>query len=364
MMEIKKEEKLEFNEMISRVWQGRKTLYRAVGIAFVLGILIVLLTPRTYTTQIKLLSETQSKSSGAGLLGQLGNLSGMNIGNILGLNIGGSSGSDVLSPDIYPEIIQSTPFLLDVMHRKVSDSKMKQPVLVSDYLNHHADHSIIGFFSGLFKRKTNGPLYANMPGTKDAVYRMDKKQTDLLKSLKEMISIDVQKSGDKLLGGRSKILTVSVEATDPLASALLADTVVNTLKSYVVDYNTGKAKKDMKFIRSQYDVARKNYKAAQQKLADFNDSHTNIILERVKSERQRLQKDYNLAASLYTTLAQMLEKAKIEVQDRTPVFTIIEPAKVPLRKSAPKTSLILISMIFIGAFVGIVIELVKYMRHP
>jgi hypothetical protein len=282
----------------------------------------------------------------------------------LGLNIGGSSGSDVLSPDIYPEIIQSTPFLMDVMNRKISDSKMKQPVLVSDYMSNHADHSVIGFFSRLFKGKTNDQsLYANIPGSKNAVYRLDKKQTDLLKSLGEMITIDVQKSGDKLLGGRSKILTVSVEATDPLASALLADTVVNTLKSYVVDYNTGKAKKDLKFIRSQFDVAQKNYKAAQQKLADFNDSHTNIILERVKSERERLQKDYNLAASLYTTLAQMLEKAKIDVQDRTPVFTVIEPAKVPLKKSAPKTSLIMISMIFIGAFAGVVIELVKFMRH-
>ena len=60
----------------------------------------------------------------------------------------------------------------------------------------------------------------------------------------------------------------------------------------------------------------------------------------------------------------MLEKAKIQVQDRTPVLTILQPPVVPLRKSAPKTTLIIIEMLLVGGFVGFSIELIKVMLHP
>jgi len=41
------------------------------------------------------------------------------------------------------------------------------------------------------------------------------------------------------------------------------------------------------------------------------------------------------------------------VQEKTPVFKVIDPAKVPLQKSKPKTSLILVAMIFLGGFIGV-----------
>jgi uncharacterized protein involved in exopolysaccharide biosynthesis len=43
--------------------------------------------------------------------------------------------------------------------------------------------------------------------------------------------------------------------------------------------------------------------------------------------------------------------AKAKVQERTPVFTVIEPAVVPTRKNAPARTLIVLGFIFI-AFIG------------
>ena len=54
-----------------------------------------------------------------------------------------------------------------------------------------------------------------------------------------------------------------------------------------------------------------------------------------------------LTFNVYNTLAQKLEQDKLRVQEQTPVYTIIEPATVPLKASAPKKMLILVGFIFI-----------------
>lgn len=355
---------MDLKEVVNRIIRGRKTIYISWIVAFVLALVVVIITPRKYTTRVILLSETTEKGGASGLLGQLGNLSGMNLGDLMGLNLGSSSGSDVLSPELYPDIVSSTPFLLDVMHQTLFDSKQNKNVTVSEYLKNNAHPSIVGMVANVFQSsKQSKPLPVFLNGS-DKVLHLTREQTDQLKALNEMIQVNVRKPDDKLLSGKSKIISVEVEAHDPLVSALLADSVINCLKTYVVNYNTGKAKKDLEFISKQFVKARENYYAAQQRLAHFMDSHANVILATVRTEKERLEKENNLYAAVYTSLAQMQEKAKIQVQDHTPVFSIIEPAKVPLRKSAPKTTLIFLGLLLVGGFVGVAIELVKIMLHP
>jgi len=54
-----------------------------------------------------------------------------------------------------------------------------------------------------------------------------------------------------------------------------------------------------------------------------------------------------------------MEQAKLKVQDQTPVFTVIEPAKVPLIKSKPKGVIIAMGLMFVGAFVGVGVVFVR-----
>jgi LPS O-antigen subunit length determinant protein (WzzB/FepE family) len=51
-------------------------------------------------------------------------------------------------------------------------------------------------------------------------------------------------------------------------------------------------------------------------------------------------------------LATQLEQAKIKVKEETPVFTVLEPVKVPVDKSSPKRLLVLASSLIIGFIVG------------
>ena len=60
-----------------------------------------------------------------------------------------------------------------------------------------------------------------------------------------------------------------------------------------------------------------------------------------------------LTFNVYNTLAQKLEQDKLRVQEQTPVYTIIQPATVPLKASSPKKPLILIGFVFLAIFGGI-----------
>ncbi len=356
---------MDIKTILKQIYHGRKTIYYALAVAFVLAVFVVILTPRKYDTKVLLLAESNARSGTSGLLGQLGSMSGMNIGSLLGLNLGGSSSNDALTSDLYPDVVKSTPFLLDVMQQKITDSKNHKTMTVSEYLRKYSRPSPAGLPGYLF-RKIIGENDHNkeVKSFKKGVIKLSKEQSDLLKTLSEMIQVEIQHQGNKLLKRRSKIFSVSVEAQDPLVSALLADSVVSCLKRYVVNYNTRKAQKDLNFIKAQFLDAQQNFYATQKALADYSDSNSNVILASVNIQRERLQKEYNLSASVYTSLAQLLEKAKIQVQDHTPVLTVIQPPVVPLKKSAPKTTLIIIEMLLVGGFIGFSIELIKIMLHP
>lgn len=356
---------MDIKTILRQIYRGRKTIYYSLGIAFVLAVFVIILTPRKYDTKVLLLAESNARSGTSGLLGQLGGMSGVNIGNLLGLNLGGSSSNDALTSDLYPDVVKSTPFLLDVLQQKITDSKNHKTMTVEEYLKKYTSPSPAGI-PGYILTKIRGKQKNNreIKHFRKGVIKLSKEQTDLLKTLNEMIQVEVQDQGNKLLKRKSKIFSVTVEAQDPLVSALLADSVVSCLKRYVVNYNTRKAQKDLNFIKAQFLDAQQNFYAAQKALADYSDSNSNVILASVNIQKERLQKEYDLAASVYTSLARMLEKAKIQVQDHTPVLTVIQPPVVPLKKSAPKSTLIIVEMLLVGGFIGFSIELVKILIHP
>ena len=74
----------------------------------------------------------------------------------------------------------------------------------------------------------------------------------------------------------------------------------------------------------------------------------NIILLSYRAEQERLQNEMSLAYNVYTQVAQQLQMAKAKVQEITPVYTVVQPATVPLRPSKPSKPMILIGFVFLA----------------
>ena len=97
----------------------------------VLGAVYSLTLNLVYEANVRLVPETSDggKSSGGGGLGGLSSLA-----NLAGINLGGTSGTDAIQPAMYPNIVQSIPFLQELINAKIYNPKLKKWQLIKDYL--------------------------------------------------------------------------------------------------------------------------------------------------------------------------------------------------------------------------------------
>jgi len=358
-----KNDEIDLFKVFQKIWAGRKTIIKTMIIFFIIGIFIVLFSPKEYKSEITLVVETSSSgSSMSGLLQQFGGLAGINLNN--------TNNKEALVPDLYPEVIKSTPFLLEIMKQKVTESKYDSTLTVEQYLDRHTRSSLVGTIKGYTiglpgkiigwirgKQKTlNSKLLVFSP---DSVSNLSFNPIKISKEQTEIIEILAARVNTEEDFKKSNKFVISVEMQDPLVVAQVTSHVVKSLTKYITEYRTKKAKTDLKFISDRATEAEAKYLEAQQALATYKDRNKNVILSSVLTEEEQLQSEYNLAFDVYSALAKQLEQAKIKVQEVTPVFNVMDPAQVPLKKSKPKTSMILIMMIFLGGFLGIGIVIGK-----
>jgi capsule polysaccharide export protein KpsE/RkpR len=175
-------------------------------------------------------------------------------------------------------------------------------------------------------------------------------QNEILIKIKDRINVFYDEN---------ELLQVSVLMQDPKIAAILTDSLTSKLSKYLLEYKTKKAKQDLYFAKNNLDEGKNNYYKIQMELANFRDENHNIFLARKIAELEQLQQKQSIAYNVYNLLAQQYEQAKIKLQDKTPVFTVIEPPMVPLKKYQPKGFFILFSFILIGLFVVIFYIVIK-----
>jgi uncharacterized protein involved in exopolysaccharide biosynthesis len=354
-LEKNQENSVNIIDVIGHIWKGRKTLLISVLLFFVFGIIYVISTPREYKSESTVLIETSS-SGGilSGILQQFSGLAGVNIDN---------KTKEALIPELYPEVISSTPFLMQLMDQKIIESKYDSSVTVRDYIDRYISRNymkeytlglpgkIKNIFKGSGDKNADKKLMIVTDSGSTPVL-LTRDELDVIEALQDRISFDYNfKKNNKI--------SVTVEMQDPIVAAQINYLIVKKLEEYVIEYRTQKAKVDLVFITARHEDAREEYITAQENLASFRDRNKNVILESVLAEEGRLEAEYNLAFDLYNTISQQLEQAKIKVQENTPIIIVMDPANIPLEKASPKTTLVLITFILLGGLAGVFIILGK-----
>lgn len=330
------EQEIDLIELAKKVWAERKLVFKACGYAALIGLVVAFSIPREYSTSVTLAPESTGKTSG----GSMGALAAM-----AGINMGSSVGEDALYPDLYPDIVSSTPFLTELFDVKVKDDNEKVDTTLYVYLDEHqrapwwgaiisAPFKVLGWTISLFKDDE-----VEGTGTLDP-FRLTKDEADIAEALSKRIAVSVDK--------KTGVTTLTVTMQDPLISASLTDTVMHRLQNYITEYRTNKARHDLAFTEKLYTEVKANYTDAQSKYASFVDANQNIILLSYRAEQERLQNEMSLAYNVYTQVAQQLQMAKAKVQEITPVYTVVQPATVPLRPSKPSKPMILIGFVFLA----------------
>ncbi len=271
--------------------------------------------------------------------------------NIPGLDLGGiTSGSDALSSDLYPDLLENKIFLLELGDNIFFIPSKKRNMTLREYLINNQPVSIYNFNSISFTSKSNDYTsakrnkynygYRRNLSASDSIFQLNPEDDALINNLQDRIKIEVD--------GKKIILTCKMP--DPTISAKVNNLVFDKIVDYMMLYKQEKQKKSLDFIRSRLDEAEKNFKMVQLKLAKYRDSNVEVSSEVVNINEQRLQSDYELSFQIYSNLKQELENTKIQLNKESPVFRTFERAFVP---SVPISYSVLKYIIFaiaIGSF--------------
>ena len=127
------EDEIDLIAIAKTLWTGRKTILIATGIGAVLGLLVALLTPKEYAVKTVLVPQMSG--------GKASQLSG--LASLAGVDLGMAETSE-LSPVIYPQIVQSVPYLLELMHTPLHFSKVDTVVSYFEYYTEVKKPSVLG----------------------------------------------------------------------------------------------------------------------------------------------------------------------------------------------------------------------------
>lgn len=333
------EEELEIDlmEYARKLWAARKLLLKVAGIAAIIGVVVALTTPKTYTVNATLAPESsKSGSSLSGIASMLG---------VGGLNMG--SDADALSVMLYPDVVSSTPFIIDLLDTPVKSMNEEIPdTTLVGYLEEYQSSSLFGTILSL-PFKAIGAITSLFSSDdeeegNDTInpFQLSRKQSSLVEGLKKAVIANVDK--------KTGVTTVSVTMQDPMVCAIIADTVIYKLQERVTSYRTTKAENDCKYWEQIHAERQRDYIKAQQAYAKYVDTNKNIARQSELIERERLQNEMNLAFQVYNNVATQLQLARAKVQEAKPAFAVVEPASVPLNPSGTSRKMILIGIVFLA----------------
>ena len=157
------------------------------------------------------------------------------------------------------------------------------------------------------------------------------------------------------------LITISVTDQDKLVCATMADSVRTRLQKYITDYRTSKARIDADYYKKLTAEAKESYEASARAYSDYCDAHQNAILQAYLSERDMLENDMQAKLSTYTALEAQYQAALAKIQQRTPAFTIIQGATVPIKPAGPKRMIFVAAMMILTCFGISVYVLRKYL---
>jgi len=338
---------LEFSKIL---WSKRRWIIKFLLIFFVSGIIISLLLKKEFEARCTLLPEIETSQAGG--LGGLSGLAGL-VG-IKSQDLGGSS--NVLNPALYPIIGTSLPFKNQLLNRNFHFNKYDTEYSGYEYFTEIYKPTILEYVL-LIPKKIRKLLKGKSKivegeGGPDNIWKITHEQEAVYNLIENRITISVN--------NETGLVSIKGKMPDPVAAAEVTGAALDLLTEHVINYRISKAKSNLEFIQKTYFERKKEFEIVQNRLAQFDDNNKNVVTSVASIERQKLKNDYDVAFEVYKSLSQQLEQAKIKVEEDTPVFTIIEPIVIPLRKSQPQRIFITLSLTIIGFFVSVFIVFFKY----
>ena len=327
---------IDLMEYIRKLWIARKLLLKVAGIAAIVGVVIALTTPKQYTVNVTLAPELSNSKRNSSL---------SSIASMLGVGNMGGVDTDALNVTLYPDVVASTPFIVDLLDTPVKTlNEADADTTLVEYMKKNKGN-LIGTVLSLPGRAIGGIKSLFMDEEEDGEkvinpFHLTRDEYRSVKILRKKIIANVDK--------KTGVTSISVTMQDPMVAAIVTDTLLAKLKDHIINYRISKAQEDCKYYEILYNESKAKFEKAQEEYAKFMDANKNIILKSVQIEGERLNLEMNNAYNIYNQMSSQFQMGRAKIQEAKPMFAVVEPASVPLLPSGTSRKMILIATVFIA----------------
>lgn len=327
-------------EVIRLLIADKKKICIYSCVAGVIGVLLAFGTPKIYKSTV-ILAPEESGNSFSGSISSLASMVGMNM------KIGQTG--DALYPEIYPDLMGSTGFIVGLFPVTVTKSKTGESFSYLEYIQKHQKMGVLDYPRAGIVMLTEALSSKEpaAPGHKPDPKHLTKKEDEAAKAIKSNINCSVDK--------KTNVISIEVTDQDPQIAATVADSVQIHLQQAITDYRTKKARIDLEYMQKLFDEAYQQYTKARQIYASYCDANSKIALQSVQSKIDDLENDMQLKYNIYQQVVEQLQLAKAKVQERTPAFTIVQDATVPIKHSSRPKVVTLAIWMFLGFLIRLCI---------
>lgn len=336
-MEENRKDIIDIREVVKLLLNKKKHFFIVWFVTFVLSCAIIFPVPRTYSASVTVAPEASETSGGT--------LS--SIASSFGFNLDNMASTDAFYPDIYPDVINSKDFIVKLLNVKV---QTEDGTVATDYYTYLKSHQKITFYMyplvwvqyKIGKLLSKDEVHHGDTNKGINTFRLTKTQSMIFDKVRANVSCSVDK--------KTGIITIGVTDQDPLVCATIADSAKVHLQNFITHYRTNKARIDCEYYSKLLKEAKKAYDESMKKYVRFCDTHVDMVLQSEMSTRDVLENEMSQKLNTYNTLNNQLSLATAKVQERTPAFSQLEGATVPIKATGPKRVLFVIGMLFLSTF--------------
>lgn len=324
---------INFVFIVKKVLENRKKFFITLPIVVVVSSLLILCVPRTYTTDTKVVPEMDNSKSGGAL---------SSLASTFGFDLSSMQTSDAITPLLYPDLMEDNKFVSELFKINIESA---DGTIKSTYYDYLVKHNEMPWWTRLMIKvrtalKSKKPSYVK--GKFDPYY-VTKFNDDVMWLVRKNISIDVDK--------KTGVISIGARAQDALVCKTLADSTRSLIQRYITEYRTNKARVDMQYYHKLVIEAKHDYDIARQRYSSYSDANVDVVLTSFTSKRDDLENEMQLKYNVYSTMSAQYQDAKARVQERTPAFTVIKGASVPIKPSGPKRMIFVFGMTVLAFFV-------------
>ena len=307
--------------IVKKVWKNKKFISLFSSIFISIGIITALLSSPVYTSSSTFIlsSSNDNKSSSLG-----------GVASLVGINLGVTGDNNRIPATMYPKVVESVEFKRQLLNEYIDEDKTLK---LKSFLIDYYDLNIEDFI------KNNNKFFVSSG------------ENDLFEILKDVIIISVNE----------KDRFVSISANMP-TSEYAANTCINArkiLQTIVINTKIKRAKENLNFTQEQLNLKKIEFDEIQNKIASFEDTNLNIINSKYRNELNKLKAEFQIINSVYTELSKQLEQSKLQVNQDTPVFSIVKEASMPVLRSSPKTAKMALIFGVLGLFISVIYVITK-----